>query len=375
MKIIYYSSAKIPSSEANSIHIVKMCQAYVENNCDVELIAPDYKGLILEEPYSFYGVKRFFNIKKLPWRNIKGKAYIYAFEAALYVKKQKVDFAYGRDINIAYFLSFLTDVGFALELHQPITQKRQIRFFKKIICSKNCKGLVVISENLKKYFMETYSIPENRIFVAHDGADICEKVDSDVELINNENTCFNVGYIGHLYKGKGMEIVSQIIPKMPMCSFHIVGGRDEDVEKWKKELESYNNVHFYGFVPHSKTIDYGMKFDVVLAPYLKEVYGVGASSDENNNLSNWMSPLKIFEYMSMGKTIICTNLSVLKEILKNMETGILCDADNIDEWVNAIEKCMKDLDMCKKIGENAKVLFEAKYTWQIRAKNILENFF
>ena len=58
-----------------------------------------------------------------------------------------------------------------------------------------------------------------------------------------------------------------------------------------------------------------------------------------------------------------------------METGILCDADNIDEWVNAIEKCMKDLDMCKKIGENAKVLFEAKYTWQIRAKNILENFF
>ena len=41
MKLAYLSAAKIPSREANSIHVMKMCQAFGRLGHDVTLLAPD----------------------------------------------------------------------------------------------------------------------------------------------------------------------------------------------------------------------------------------------------------------------------------------------------------------------------------------------
>ena len=41
MKIVYISSSTIPSRAANSIHVMKMCQAFANNGYDVVLLAPD----------------------------------------------------------------------------------------------------------------------------------------------------------------------------------------------------------------------------------------------------------------------------------------------------------------------------------------------
>ena len=35
---------------------------------------------------------------------------------------------------------------------------------------------------------------------------------------------FNIGYVGHLYKGRGIELIIDLAKKLPKFSFQIVGG-------------------------------------------------------------------------------------------------------------------------------------------------------
>ena len=43
MRILYISNSIIPSRTANSIHVMKMCQAMADNGHEVILIAPNQK--------------------------------------------------------------------------------------------------------------------------------------------------------------------------------------------------------------------------------------------------------------------------------------------------------------------------------------------
>lgn len=377
MKIVYYSDAKIPSKEANSVHIMKMCQAFAKNGNEVILLAPNVNLLECDDIYKFYGVENCFKVIKLKQLNIKGGAYLYALRAALYIHKIKPDIAYGRSINICYFLSLISNVRFSLELHQPIESlgKYQVSFFYHISKSKHLVKLVVISTALKEHLSLKNKIDKNKIIVAHDGADMPKEETYDITLNTIGNERLKVGYIGQLYPGKGMEIIAQLIQKMPNTDFHIIGGNDSDISYWKKVVGNVNNAFFYGFVPHNETVAYGKQMDILLAPYLNKVYGASSKNSRKENLANWMSPLKLFEYMSLGKPIICSDLPVLREILTNNETAFLCNCNNIEEWIEKIQFCKNNPTIANKIGQNGKNLFNEKYTWNKRAEKIIFELF
>ena len=80
MKILYISKSIIPSRSANSIHVMKMCQALSDNGHQVVLFAPNIRSKFEKDVhniYDYYGVKNNFKIKKLIHPNIIGGATIY----------------------------------------------------------------------------------------------------------------------------------------------------------------------------------------------------------------------------------------------------------------------------------------------------------
>ena len=70
-----------------------------------------------------------------------------------------------------------------------------------------------------------------------------------VKLFGKEET-LKVGYVGHLYKGRGIETIIECARKLNDISFHLVGGLKKDIEFWKNHTKQIqlNNVFFYGFV-------------------------------------------------------------------------------------------------------------------------------
>ena len=161
---------------------------------------------------------------------------------------------------------------------------------------------MVVSDRLRQDYVRNVPEVVGRELVAHDGAD---RIEADVAAAPLDGQ-FKVGYVGQLFPGKGMEIISELVQLCPWATFHIVGGTSHDVEHWATRLKAAHNVVFHGYVPHAATPSYVAAMDVVLAPYLTVVRGVGGGQQ---NLAEWMSPLKIFEYMSHGKAIVASRPS------------------------------------------------------------------
>ena len=373
MKILYISKSAIPSRSANSIHVMKMCQAFADNGHNVVLLAPDVKDQYeknVPDIYQYYGVKKNFHIKKLVHPKLKGGALFYTIAIFFYLfTNKRFDLVYGRFLHGVYVATLLKN-KVIYEAHLPASDKNNHRLtvFKKLIKNKYLKRMIVISQALKNIYLEKGYLNNNMIYVAHDGADVIENFNDKIKLYGSKDN-LKVGYVGHLYKGRGIETIIECAKQLNDITFHLVGGLKEDIEYWKNYSKNLklDNVYFYGFVSPKETIKYRNSFDILLAPYAKKVSIFG---NHEGDTSKFMSPLKIFEYMSHKKPIIVSDLPVIREVL-NEKNSILVECENIELWVNSIKK-LQDLKNRESIANQALSDFY-NYSWKNRAKLALKD--
>ena len=375
MKILYISNSIIPSRAANSIHVMKMCQAFAHNGHDVVLLAPELKSQYehnIIDIFEYYGVKKNFKVKKLWHPNFKVGPFFYTIAIFFYlIFNRGFNLVYGRFLHGCY-ISVLLKNKVIFESHDPIYDKKSHRpiIFKKLIKNKYFEKLIVISNELKKMYLERGFLDDDKIQVAHDGADQVINLNYKINLFGDKNK-LKVGYVGHLYKGKGMEVIESISRKLDDdIEIHIIGGLDEDIKMWKEKITN-KNVYFYGFVPHKIVSHYINSLDVCLLPNQKVVLTYGADiKKDSTNIADFTSPLKLFEYMSHKKPIVASDLPVIREVL-NDKNSILVECDNIKLWISSIRKLKSQKEREFIANQSFKDFY--KYTWKNRAFQLVEN--
>lgn len=373
MRLVYISNSTIPSTIANSVHVMKMSQALVANGHEVLLCAPNDKAGEeplgdFHDPYDFYGVKPCFKIRKLPWPKLKGRRGIYGLLAAVTAKFWHPDLVYGRFVPGVFF-SAAAGLNVILETHAPVEEQGKLChwMFARLIINKRLKRIVVISNALKQYYQHKYDLPADLIIVACDGAD---QPDQHEKIPLGRPGHLQVGYVGHLYPGRGIQTILELARSCSWADFHLIGGIESDVDYWKDMAKDISNITFHGFVPHRQTDVYRNSFDVLIAPYEQHVF---SSTNKGTDTAKYMSPLKIFEYMAAGKPIICSDLPVLREILTDQNTALLCQADNLSSWAQCLERLENNPGLREQLGQAARKDFLAKYTWKARAQKVLMN--
>ncbi|MDQ3139320.1 MAG: glycosyltransferase [Pseudomonadota bacterium] len=128
------------------------------------------------------------------------------------------------------------------------------------------------------------------------------------------------------------------------------------------------NLFFKGRVPHAEVPAALAGCDVVLAPYAKRV----EIADGQTDVSRWMSPLKIFEYMAQGHAIMASDLPVIREVLEDGVSAALCPPDAPEAWARRLDALLTDPAARRRLGDHARDLLETRYTWQRRARYILD---
>lgn len=367
LKICYISDSSIPSKYANSVHVMKMCQAFAMNGHEVILYARKAEGY--NNPFKLYDVEPIFEIKTCKFPKLrKIGTFIYAYNVVKEIRKEKYpDILYSRH-SYSLAASLTLGVPMVYETHAAPPNRITKKFLEWIIKRKNFCYLVVISNGLKNTYQSLYPwLSDEKVIVAHDGADIPDK-GNEFNTPNNSN--LNVGYTGHLYPGRGMEIITYLANELPHINFHIVGGMTDDIIYWKNKCNN-DNLKFHGFVEHNKINSYLDMFDIVLAPYQKKVYTYKKTSE----ISKWISPMKIFEYMAAGKPIISSNLPTIREVLEHDVNALLVEPDDVLAWKNAILCLENDETRRFKLGKEAKKTIMSNYTWRARAKKVLNNLF
>ena len=91
---------------------------------------------------------------------------------------------------------------------------------------------------------------------------------------------------------------------------------------------------------------------------------------KNLDVSSYISPLKLFDYLASGSTIIATDKPAYSHILKNNFNSILISTLKTDEWVYKIKEIFNNNHNTLKIKKNA-LRTAKKYTWLSRCEKII----
>ncbi|MFZ1573911.1 MAG: glycosyltransferase [Chromatiaceae bacterium] len=372
MNITYISFARIPSLEANAVQIMKMCDAFARLGHDVELHIPHYAIQWtyepVDDPYAYYGVERIFRILKLPpWAGMRPGYRHSTFYSALSALRAawRGGTAFGRDLRSCALAARL-GVPVAIELHGPV--ERGSRWFSLLLKSRNLRQVVVISDALRRIMLDKFPELEGRILVAHDGADSSsDPAVTDEYVVPNEGVELRAGYVGSLYQGRGIELIIELARRLPWVWFDVVGGAPAEVLAREREAEGLANIRFHGHLSYDQAAALRNRADVLLAPYQRNLAVAGGGSDT----SQWMSPIKVFEYMAAGRAIVCSDLPVLREVLSPGHTAILCDPGCGEAWAAALER-LRDPSLRRVLGRAARREFEARYSWTRRAEGVLQ---
>lgn len=367
MKIIYLAPTPIPSREANTVHVMKMAQALSGAGHDVVVVAPEYnrKTAIDKggDPFAYYGVRNCFSLYQTQ-NIIPGRAgmILHLLQCVKAVLSMRPDLVYARSLPGAWACCAL-GVDTVFETHALIDRGSFAgRLFASLPRFKSLKKIVSITHALKGMIVDVYNIHDEMIYVAPDGADAPDTPPPPAST----HARIQAGYIGHLYPGRGIDIILSLAAQRRDIDFHVIGGTDDDLAHWRAKAKGMENITFYGHLPHGEIQDHYTRFDILLAPYQRTVTVAG-----RGDTSAWMSPLKIFEYMSSARAIICSDIPVLREVLEDRRNCLLCPPDNLDSWLSALDNLAKDPDERTRIGEAGHRDLIEKYSWSMRAQGIL----
>ena len=364
MKICYLANTAIPSTNASAIQIVKMCEAFSKLKNQVTLITTNASSGNI---FNYYNIKSKFKFKKIRYFKkfpLGIKFYLFSILSVIESIKFKPDIYITRNF-FTCFLLILFKKKTILELHHGLnTESRIVRFIVKnynFLNSKNLIKLIAITNYVKNDYINNCSIKSHKIIVLPSGSSIKE----NYKYKMNKKK-LNIGYFGSLYKSRGLDLIIKLAMIDPKNNYYIYGNKKQVKLSISKKVEK--NLYINDYVPYKRISKILLNMDLLLMPYTSSITVAGDVGD----ITKYTSPLKLFDYLCVGRPIMCSNFDVLKEIITDNKNAIFVkNFKNVYAWKKEITKLINKPEKMKIISKNNYQLSK-KYSHSTRALKILD---
>lgn len=378
MRIAYVTEADLPSQAANGVHIFKMAAALGAAGHTVDLFAPvpfapENRGVPFDRILADFAVPPTFRLRYLPHpsRRMGGYGAFFGL-AALASVVLRHDLVYTRSVRVA---RAATRLGRRVlyEAHGLPGSERQQRAMRQLLASPRLARIVFISAELERAFAEAHTLPTERCLVAHDAIDLerfaapLARGDARRGLGLPEAGPI-VTHCGHLYAGRGVELVLDVAARRPDATFLFVGGTDADVARVRGDAAGRGlaNVRLVGHRPNAELPAWLFASDLLLMPY-----GRGCVvSDGTTKTITFASPMKMFEYMAAGRAIVASDFPGIAEVLRHGENALLVAPDDAAPLGAAIDRLLADAALAERLAARA-ALDVREHTWSARAQRVL----
>jgi glycosyltransferase involved in cell wall biosynthesis len=169
-------------------------------------------------------------------------------------------------------------------------------------------------------------------------------------------------YQGVILKGRGIELVYNVLKELPEFVFVIIG--DGDSEKHYKELAAdidlIDQVYFLGKLTQEELSKVTSAADV------------GVALIENLSISYYYAlPNKLFEYIMAEVPVLVSNLPQMKEIVEKYEVGFAVNPNNKEELISSLKKLSSDSDLYNRLKQNCKKASE-ELNWEKEVNSLLQ---
>ena len=167
-----------------------------------------------------------------------------------------------------------------------------------------------------------------------------------------------LGFVGFIRDWHGVGWAMDVLPQLGKHAHLVVVGDGpalEDLRRQAAEAGLASQTHFVGAVPHHEVAGYVATFDIAL-----QIAAVA-----------YASPLKIFDYMTLGRAIVAPDQPNIREILTDGRDALLFKAGDAEAFKSALLRLCGDDALRARLGSGAReTLVRRRFTWRDNAARI-----
>ena len=285
-----------------------------------------------------------------------------------FIKESNVEVLHIHDLQIAssvFDANSLFNLNITLDLHENRPEimksyKHVNSFLGKMLIypskwkkaeemyCKRSNSVVVVTDLAKRELVERIKINEDKVVVFSNS--VSKSFYSDFKLnnkiIEKYSDSFVLLYLGNTSKRRGLETVLKSIPEIvkSISNFKlvIVGSSSFDKELIKT-VEEYNISEFVDFE--------GWKSEDLFPSYIKAAE-LGISPLISNLHHDTTHANKLFQYMSLGCPVICSDVKAQEALLKTYDVGLLFRAEDSSDLTKKLFKLYLNSSLRKQMSKN-----------------------
>jgi glycosyltransferase involved in cell wall biosynthesis len=377
MRIVYIEEGWVPSIAAYSVHTLHTVSAMGELGHEVTLLAPDHPGAARgpaeDELRRATGLAGPFRLRYLPHRDRPARLRLaYLALAPLLARLGGADLVFTRNPRVAH-IATLARLRVLIEWHDPPGTARTLRLARRLVESPRVVRWVFVSERLREIMAGRLPLDPARCVVAHNGValelfDPFPSREDARRALGLDPARPVVVHAGHMYAGRGIDLLLHVASVTPRLQLVLVGGAPEDVAAVRAEARrrGIENVVVAGHRPVRELPAYLAAADVLVMPYTSAT----VTSDRRTRSIEFASPMKAFEYMAAERPIVATRFPALSEVLVDGRNAILVEPDSAEALRAGIEAALADPARAARLARAAREEVEAR-TWKKRTARIL----
>jgi GT2 family glycosyltransferase len=177
---------------------------------------------------------------------------------------------------------------------------------------------------------------------------------NSIKKINNNRKI--IGYYGTISDWFDIDLVEKIVNTFIDCDIHLIGAvwcQDKIKEKRINQLKNKPNVKIFGEIPYNELKDYLNLFDIGIIPFVI------------NDLIKCTNPVKLYEMLSMGLSIIMTDLNDVHTLGRNELYYLSKDHD---DFIENIKIAFNDNNLLKE----DRIKYAKENTWRSRYFDLIK---
>jgi len=216
--------------------------------------------------------------------------------------------------------------------------------------------------------VQAYGVPAERIVVIPNGIN-GDRFDGDTDVLAAKQALglegqLVLGFTGFVREWHGLDKVIDLIANDPpdaLRTLLVVGDGPvrADLEQQAARLGIEKRVHFTGIVERDDVAKYVAAFDIALQPAVVA----------------YASPLKLFEYLALGKAIVAPGQPNIREILSHEKNALLFDPAHPEQLAASIHRLCADPALRQHVAAGARnAIVEQQLTWKANAQRVVDLF-
>lgn len=222
--------------------------------------------------------------------------------------------------------------------------------------------IICVSQPGKEHLVRTWNVPPGKIVVFPNAVDVHQfrpRPETRTEVraalgIRDEPL---VMFVGNFYEWHDVTTLlrafSQVLKTYPEARLVLVGDGEKRTAMAQRvaDLDIGHAVHFTGLVAHGRVPRLVAAADIAVVPYPVMPQDL------------WLSPLKLFEYMASGTSIVASAVGQLTDVITDGTNGLLVAPEDVTAMADALLRLIGDDTLRLRLGRQAREDAERDHSW------------